>query len=100
SNQTLNFFKSEQDDIFEMNHSCIDLVDSDYAKIVVLMGVKVITVKTLEELPVAFDEALATTKADRPLLIDAKITDKHGMPVEELELDVEDGKFVETISAA
>lgn len=62
SNQTLNFIKSEQDDIFEMNHSGIDLVDADYAKIAEGMGVK-------------------------------------GIPVEELELHVEDGKFVETISA-
>lgn len=100
SNQTLNFIKSEQDDIFEMNHSGIDLVDADYAKIAEGMGVKGITVKTLEELPAAFDEALATTKAGRPVLIDAKITDKRGIPVEELELHVEDGKFVETISAA
>lgn len=99
SNQTLNFIKSEQDDIFEMNHSGIDLVDADYAKIAEGMGVKGITVKTLEELPAAFDEALATTKAGRPVLIDAKITDKRGIPVEELELHVEDGKFVETISA-
>lgn len=99
SNQTLNFIKSEQDDIFEMNHSGIDLVDADYAKIAEGMGAKGITVKTLEELPAAFDEALATTKAGRPVLIDAKITDKRGIPVEELELHVEDGKFVETISA-
>ena len=31
-------------------------------------------------------------------MIDAKITDKCGIPVEELELDIVDGDFVEKIS--
>ena len=49
-------------------------------------------------MPAAFDRALEVSKSGKPVLIDAKITDKCGIPVEELELDIVDGDFVEKIS--
>ncbi|KAF0335621.1 pyruvate oxidase [Pediococcus acidilactici] len=99
SNQTLNFIKSEQDDI-QMNHSGIDLEDADYAKIAEAMGAKGITIRTLDELPAAFDKALEYQKAGEPVVIDAKITDQRGLPVEELEFDNQAVNFTEKISAA
>lgn len=82
-----------------MNFSGVDLYEVDFAKVAEGMGVEGITVKTLEELPAAFDRALEVSKSGKPVLIDAKITDKRGIPVEELELDIVDGDFVEKISA-
>ena len=98
SNNSLNFIKSEQEDLV-MNFSGVDLYEVDFAKVAEGMGVEGITVKTLEELPAAFDRALEVSKSGKPVLIDAKITDKRGIPVEELELDIIDGDFVEKISA-
>lgn len=97
SNNSLNFIKSEQEDLV-MNFSGVDLYEVDFAKVAEGMGVEGITVKTLEELPAAFDRALEVSKSGKPVLINAKITDKRGIPVEELELDIVDGDFVEKIS--
>lgn len=99
SNASLNFIKSEQDDLQIPNHSGIFIEDQDFAMIAQGMGVESVTVRSSDELPAAFDKAVEVTKAGRPFLIDAKITDKRGIPVEELELHVENGKFVETINA-
>lgn len=98
SNASLNFIKSEQDDLSIPQHSGIFLEDQDFAMIARGMGVEAVTVTSSDELPAAFDKAVEVTKAGRPFLIDAKITDKRGLPVEELEFHVEDGKFVETIN--
>ena len=98
SNASLNFIKSEQDDLSIPQHSDIFLEDQDFAMIARGMGVEAVTVTSSDELPAAFDKAVEVTKAGRPFLIDAKITDKRGLPVEELEFHVEDGKFVETIN--
>ncbi len=98
SNVSLNFIKSEQDDLPIPEHSGIYLEDQDFAMIAQGMGVESVTVRSSEELPAAFDKALEVTRAGRPFLIDAKITDKRGLLVEELEFHVEDGKFVETLN--
>lgn len=98
SNASLNFIKSEQDDLPIPEHSGIFIEDQDFAMIARGMGVEAVTVTKSDDLPAAFDKAVEVTKAGRPFLIDAKITDKRGMPVEELELHVENGKFVETIN--
>lgn len=98
SNKSLNFIKSEQDDV-EMNLSGIFLQEADFAKVAEGLGVEGIRVDKLEDLPQAFDRALEITKQGRPVLIDAHISDKRGLPVEELELEIVDGKFVEKISA-
>ncbi|WP_211204879.1 pyruvate oxidase [Alloscardovia criceti] len=98
SNAALNFIKSEQDDLPIPQHSGIFLEDQDFAMIAQGMGVESVTVRSSDELPAAFDKAIEVTQAGRPFLIDAKITDKRGLPVEELEFHVEDGKFVETIN--
>ncbi|KRO17119.1 pyruvate oxidase [Lacticaseibacillus saniviri] len=99
SNQALNFIKSEQDDIAMNEHSGIFIDDQDFAMIAKAMGIESATVTKSSELKAAFDQALAVTKAGKPFLIDAKITDKRGIPVEELELKVVDGKLVESINA-
>ncbi|KRM72170.1 pyruvate oxidase [Lacticaseibacillus brantae] len=98
SNQSLNFIKSEQDDIAMNEHSGIFIDDQDFAMIANAMGIESVTVTKSSELKAAFDQALAVTKDGKPFLIDAKITDKRGIPVEELELKVVDGKFVESIN--
>ncbi|TCD54386.1 pyruvate oxidase [Alloscardovia theropitheci] len=98
ANASLNFIKSEQDDLPIPQHSGIYLEDQDFAMIAQGMGVESITVTSSQELPAAFDRAIEVTQSGRPFLIDAKITDKRGLPVEELEFHVENGKFVETIN--
>ncbi|WP_125702694.1 pyruvate oxidase [Lacticaseibacillus daqingensis] len=98
SNASLNFIKSEQDDIDMPQHSGIFIEDQDFAMIAKAMGIESVTVTRSADLPAAFDQALAVTKAGRPFLIDAKITDKRGLPVEELQLRIEDGKLIETVS--
>lgn len=98
SNTVLGFIKSEQDDLNIAHHSGIDLEDQDFAMIAQGMGVESITVRKSSELPAAFDRALEVTKAGRPFLIDAKITQKRGLPVEELELTIKDGQLIETIN--
>ncbi|WP_125766543.1 pyruvate oxidase [Lapidilactobacillus wuchangensis] len=98
SNTVLGFIKSEQDDLNIAHHSGIDLEDQDFAMIAQGMGVESITVRKSSELPAAFDRAVEVTKAGRPFLIDAKITQKRGLPVEELELSIKDGQLTETIS--
>ncbi|WP_461225859.1 pyruvate oxidase [Lacticaseibacillus suihuaensis] len=99
SNASLNFIKSEQDDIAMRTHSGIFIEDQDFAAIAQAMGVPSVTVTKSSELPAAFQAALEATAAGSPFLIDAKITDKRGLPVEELELTIEDGKLIETVSA-
>jgi len=98
SNESLNFIKSEQDDIAMKEHSGIYIDGQDFAMIANAMGIESVTVTKSSDLKEAFDQALAVTKDGKPFLIDAKITDKRGIPVEELELKVVDGKFVESIN--
>lgn len=98
SNASLNFIKSEQDDIDMVNHSGIFIEDQDFAMIANGMGVDAITVRHYDELAAAFDKAIEVTKAGKPFLIDAKISDKRGLPVEELQLDIVDGKLIETLN--
>ncbi|KRN28903.1 pyruvate oxidase [Lactobacillus selangorensis] len=83
SNTVLSFIRSEQEDVPQPLYG-IDLEDADYAKIAEAMGVKGITVKTVAELPAAFDEAIATVKAGQPVLIDVKMTPRRSIPVEDL----------------
>lgn len=97
SNQYLSFIKSEQDDL-TMNNFGIDIKDAKFKDIAEAMGVHGIEVNDAKELPAAFDEAVATTKAGKPVLIDVNITGKRGIPVEELQFKMEDGKLVEYIS--
>lgn len=97
SNQYLSFIKSEQDDL-TMNNFGIDLKDAKFKDIAEAMGVHGIEVNKAEDLTAAFDEALATSKAGKPVLIDANITGKRGIPVEELQLKIEGDHFVEYIS--
>ncbi|MDK8648835.1 thiamine pyrophosphate-dependent enzyme [Alloscardovia omnicolens] len=86
SNASLNSIKSEQDDLLIPDHSGIFIEDQDFAMIARGMGVEAVTVTESDDLPAAFDKTVEVTKAGRPFLIDAKITDKRGLPVEELEL--------------
>lgn len=86
SNQTLNFIKSEQEDVPQPYYG-IDLIDADFAKIAEGMGVKGIRVEHFDQLHAAFETAMTELKAGRPVLIDAKITDKRGLPVEILDVD-------------
>lgn len=97
SNETLNFIKSEQDDLPIAHHSGINLAGQDFAMIAQGMGVDSVTVTKPSELPAAFAKAVEVTNAGQPFLIDAKISDARGLPVEELQLKLEDGHFVETV---
>ncbi|CAH1851923.1 Pyruvate oxidase [Convivina intestini] len=97
SNTTLNFIKSEQDDL-PMHHSGIDLADQDFAMIAKGMGVESVTVTKSADLPAAFEKALAVTKAGKPFLIDAKITAKRDLPVEELILTPTADGITETVN--
>ncbi|GBG95725.1 pyruvate oxidase [Ligilactobacillus salitolerans] len=98
SNQFLSFIKSEQDDL-TMNNFGVDLKDANFKQIAEAMGVHGIEVNEAKDLAAAFDEALATSKAGKPVLIDANITSKRGLPVEELQLEIEGDHFVEYVSA-
>lgn len=91
SNRHLSFIKSEQDDVPQAEFG-VDLTDADYAKIAEGMGVKGIKVDTPDQLEGAFDEAMKEVDAGRPVLIDANITDKRGIPVE-LDLSSEDSVY-------
>ena len=86
SNQTLNFIKSEQEDVPQPYYG-IDLIGADFAMIAEGMGVKGIKVEHFDQLHGAFETAMAEIKAGRPVLIDAKITAKRGLPVEILDVD-------------
>lgn len=86
SNQTLNFIKSEQEDVPQPYYG-IDLIGADFAMIAEGMGVKGIKVDHFDQLHGAFETAMAEIKAGRPVLIDAKITAKRGLPVEILDVD-------------
>ncbi|CAK1222899.1 pyruvate oxidase [Fructobacillus tropaeoli] len=97
ANKTLNFIKSEQDDV-AMHHSGIDLADQDFAMIAQGMGVESVTVTKASELPAAFDKAIEVTKAGRPFLIEAKISDARSLPVEELQLKQTDQGMEETLN--
>jgi len=97
SNQYLSFIKSEQDDL-TMNNFGIDLKDAKFKDIAEAMGVHGIEVNDAKDLKAAFDEALETSKAGKPVLIDVNITGKRGIPVEELQLKIEGDHFVEYIS--
>lgn len=97
ANKTLNFIKSEQDDV-AMYHSGIDLADQDFAMIAKGMGVESVTVTKSSELPAAFDQAIEVTKAGRPFLIDAKISAARSLPVEELKLTQTDHGMEETLN--
>ena len=88
SNRHLSFIKSEQDDV-PQDEFGVDLTDADYAKIAEGMGVKGIRVDEISQLEKAFDDAIAEVKAGHPVLIDANITDKRGIPVE-LDLEQDD----------
>ncbi|MBS9337496.1 pyruvate oxidase [Fructobacillus parabroussonetiae] len=97
SNTTLNFIKSEQDDV-AMYHSGIHLADQNFAKIADGMGVEAVEVRDPADLAAAFDRAVEVTKAGRPFLIDVKISDERTLPVEELQLHQEGDHFVEGIN--
>ncbi|MCO0831504.1 pyruvate oxidase [Fructobacillus sp. W13] len=97
SNATLNFIKSEQDDV-SMYHSGIHLADQNFAKIADGMGVEGVEVRDPQDLPAAFDRAVKVTKEGRPFLIDVKISDERSLPVEELQLKEVDGHFEESIN--
>lgn len=88
SNTTLSFIKNSQADL-PMNPSGVDILDADYAKIAEGMGVVGITVTKPEELVGAFDKAVEVSKAGRPVLLDIKIKDKRGFPVEAMDMDPE-----------
>jgi pyruvate oxidase len=91
SNRQLNFIKSEQDDVPQPEFG-VDLTDADYAKIAEGMGVKGIRVDEISQLEAAFDEAVKEVEAGRPVLIDANVTDKRGLPVE-LDLASDDSLY-------
>lgn len=98
ANNTLNFIKSEQDDA-PMAHSGIDLHPIDFATVARGMGMEAATVTKSADLKDAFKQALAAQKAGKPFLIDAKITAKRGIPVEELLIKHDKGEWTESIAA-
>ncbi|WP_047999812.1 pyruvate oxidase [Lactiplantibacillus herbarum] len=86
SNQVLSFIKSEQEDVPQKIFG-LDLLDADYAKIAEAMGMKGIQVTSFDQLYDAFEAGLAVTKAGQPVLLDIKIKDFRGLPVEKLDVD-------------
>lgn len=61
SNASLNFIKSEQDDLLIPEHSGIFIEDQDFAMIARGMGVEAVTVTKSDDLPAAFDKAVEVT---------------------------------------
>ncbi|WP_338131842.1 thiamine pyrophosphate-dependent enzyme [Alloscardovia omnicolens] len=61
SNVSLNFIKSEQDDLPIPEHSGIFIEDQDFAMIARGMGVEAVTVTKSDDLPAAFDKAVEVT---------------------------------------
>ncbi len=98
SNEALNFIKNSQADTDMNDYSGIFIEGQDFAMSAKSMGVEAVTVRSTDELEAAFDKAVEVTEAGKPFLIDAKITDKRSLPVEDLLIDVEDGKWVEKVA--
>ncbi|MCH4158747.1 MAG: thiamine pyrophosphate-dependent enzyme, partial [Bifidobacterium minimum] len=71
SNQTLGFIEAEQRDDSHQPLSGVDLIDTDWAKVGEGYGAVGFTVRTLDEAREAFAAAKA---ADRPSVIDVKLT--------------------------
>lgn len=88
SNETLGFIEAEQTDDSKQPLSGVDLIDTDWAKVGEGMGALGITVRTLAELKAA----VATAKAaDKPVLIDIKLT--HAMPFTTEHMALETNKW-------
>ncbi|KID42406.1 thiamine pyrophosphate-binding protein [Fructilactobacillus fructivorans] len=97
SNEDLSFIKGEQDDL-PMQIFGLQLQGQSFELIAKGMGVDATTVRNVSELPAAFDKAVKVTKAGHPFLIDAKINQDRGLPVEDLVVKIENGQVVETVS--
>lgn len=100
SNKVLGFIKGEQDDVDMTEYSGIDLADQDFAKIAEAMGIEGATVRKTSDLKPAFDRAVAASKAGKPFLIDAKITDNRTFATESLFVNVHDGQVDEVFNPA
>ncbi|POG97720.1 pyruvate oxidase [Fructilactobacillus lindneri] len=96
-NGDLSFIKGEQEDL-PMQFYGLDLQQQDFAMIAKGMGLDAIRVTDYRELPAAFDKAVQAANAGTPFLIDIVINDKRGLPVEDLDVKIVDGKLEESVS--
>ncbi|QBO37224.1 pyruvate oxidase [Periweissella cryptocerci] len=83
TNRQLGFIVDEQEDAQQPRFG-VYMTDNDYAKIAEAQGAIGITVTKQSELAAAFDRA---RDADKPVLIDVKVTADRPIPVEALQLD-------------
>ncbi|QBP18148.1 pyruvate oxidase [Acetilactobacillus jinshanensis] len=97
SNEDLGFIASEQQDA-PMDKFGVDLQSQSFAGIAKSMGVNAVTIIKPSEVPDALKQALRTMKAGHPFLIDAKVVDERAIPVEDLNLHLDNGKFTEAVS--
>lgn len=98
SNNVLSFIKGEQEDI-NMNVYGIDLHNINYEMVAKGMGVNAVTVSNFDELKPAFDKAIQVTNSGKPFLINVKIADQRALPVEDIQINVENGKLVENVNS-
>ncbi|WP_429971698.1 pyruvate oxidase [Fructilactobacillus sp. Tb1] len=96
-NGDLSFIEGEQEDL-PMHLFGLDLQKQDFSMIAKGMGLDAVRVTDYADLPAAFDQAIAATKAGNPFLLDIVINDKRALPVEDLVLTIADGKLTETVS--
>lgn len=96
-NGNLSFIEGEQEDI-KMDIFGLDLHQQDFAMIAKGMGLDAVRVRDYKDLPAAFDQAVAATKAGKPFLIDVAINKKRGLPVEDLAVKIVDGKLQEEVN--
>ncbi|MBW1606245.1 pyruvate oxidase [Lactobacillus sp. Sy-1] len=97
SNNDLSFIEGEQEDA-PMQIFGLDLQPIDFAKVAEGFGIDSITVSKVAELKPAFEKANAAVKAGKPFLVDVKIGNQRGLPVEDLQLSIVNGKLDESVS--
>ncbi|MHA8111404.1 pyruvate oxidase [Lactobacillaceae bacterium Melli_B4] len=97
SNRTLSFIEGEQEDA-PMQIFGLDLEDIDFATVANGFGIEATTVNKVSELKPAFEKAAAAVADGKPYLVDVNIEEKRGLPVEDLQLSIINGKLDESVS--
>ncbi|MEJ6401166.1 pyruvate oxidase [Nicoliella lavandulae] len=97
SNLNLSFIQGEQEDA-PMQIFGLDLQSIDYATVAKGFGIEAATVNKFSELKPAIEKAAAAAAAGKPFLVDVRISDKRGLPVEDLQLSIINGKLDESVS--
>ncbi|UQS86057.1 pyruvate oxidase (plasmid) [Nicoliella spurrieriana] len=97
SNNNLSFIQGEQEDA-PMQIFGLDLQPIDFAKVANGFGIDAVTVTKANELKPAFEKATAAAKDGKPFLVEVKIGDQRGLPVEDLQLSIINGKLDESVS--